>query len=175
MKRTYIVAFLLLVGLSIVQTMAFTVNTEAATLGLYEIDDTGSEVIGVTSSSGVIKAFGKNLIEYSWTWSITGGTPDGVAYIMFTTASGFEDLGPTNIDGGMSFNTAGAGWTNVASEADGDTVLQMSLDSIASGETMAVRINGANVATTNTGIFISIEEGVTVVSDAGITIAESEL
>jgi len=175
MKKEYILAMFLLIGLGTISTMAFTVNTEAATLGLYEIDDSGTEVIGVTGSSGVIKAFGPNLIEYSWTWSNTGAAVDATAYVMFTTASGSEDLGPSNIDGGVSFKVEGGSWVNVASEANGDTILQLDLDLIADADSCQVRINGADVATTNTGIFISIEEGTTVGADAGITIAESEL
>ena len=175
MKKEYILAMFLLIGLGTVSTMAFTVNTEAATLGLYEVDDSGTEVIGITGSSGTIKAFGKNLIEYSWTWTNSGAAVDATAYLMFTTASGFEDLGPSNIDGGVSFKVEGGSWVDVSAEADGDTVLQMDLDLIAASDSFQVRINGADVATTNTGIFISIEEGTTVGADAGITIAESEL
>ena len=175
MKKEYVLAMFLLIGLGTISTMAFTVNTEAATLGLYEIDDSGTEVIGITSSSGVIKAFGKNLVEYSWTWSNSGAAVDATAYIMFTTASGFEDLGPTNIDVGVSTKVQGGSWVAVSGEADGDTVLKFDLDLVADADSFQVRINGADVATTNTGIFISIEEGTTVGADLGVTYAESEL
>ena len=85
MKKEYVLAFLLLMGFGVVSTMAFTVTSTTASIGLFDVSPTTS-VVSVESASFTVS--GKRTFVADIGIVAASGTPDAILKLQFIDEDG---------------------------------------------------------------------------------------